>query len=125
MASIRDIERLNTSEELQDAGRKHNWDDGFEIPTAIANHPKCDLAVALSLFWLSEAIVWLTGEVKQNEHNQAWVSFCGLITNRILHGYYKVGSGTFVCPLSKVQIYRHQKKGVPLVLVSSVNSENA
>ena len=125
MVSIHDIEKMSTVDELKDAAQEYNWDDGFAIPISIANHRQCDLSVALSLFWLSEAIVWFTGEVKANEYNQPWASFCSLITNRILNGYYKVGSGGFTCPLTKVQVFKYQKQGVPPVLLSNIEAANA
>ncbi|GAB3161369.1 DUF4274 domain-containing protein [Myceligenerans halotolerans] len=29
----------------------YNWDDGFAVPLAVAQHPRCDRALALRLFW--------------------------------------------------------------------------
>lgn len=29
----------------------YNWDDGFALPLAVVQHPNCDRALALRLFW--------------------------------------------------------------------------
>ena len=29
----------------------YNWDDGFETPYTVVTHKKCDLGLALMLFW--------------------------------------------------------------------------
>jgi hypothetical protein len=121
MATELDIQKMTTPEQLKEAATEYNWDDGFEFPTTISNHPKCDLSVALSLFWLSEAIVLLTGEVTPNEYNTNWVDFCNLITGRILEGEYKATKSTFSVPLSKTQIYKYRKQGIPDVLLCSIN----
>src|SRR5262249_48616010 len=85
------VATLDSAEALQRLANAYNWDDGFEVPTAIADHPKCDLGTALNLFWLAEAQCWLSGEIKLNEYNRDWVVFCELITNRLVEGRYRQG----------------------------------
>lgn len=29
----------------------YNWDEGFAVPLAVVEHPRCDRALALRLFW--------------------------------------------------------------------------
>lgn len=29
----------------------HHWDDGYGLPLAVVQHPRCDRALALRLFW--------------------------------------------------------------------------
>lgn len=123
MLHIETIQKLQTPAQLQDAANRYNWNDGFSIPIEISNHAQCDLATALELFWLAEAIVWFTGEIEADEYNHAWAAFSGHITNRILDGYYKVGQGRFSSPLSRVQVYKYLKQGVPEILLLSVNAE--
>jgi len=48
------VAEVETTSELQYLANYYNWDDGFDLPTAIANHPRCDLGTALSLFWLDD-----------------------------------------------------------------------
>ena len=125
MFSTEDIARMVEPKELQDAAYEHNWDDGYEIPTAIACHPACDLAVALTLFWLSEGVSLLTNEVKPNEYNIAWVKFCQLITERILSNKYSISSGKFIVPIGPTQQYKFMKLGIPAILISSIGAEIA
>src|SRR5262249_10560591 len=96
------------------------WDDGFLVPTAVANHPKCDLGVALELFWLAEAMCWFTGEVEAMDYNRDWATFCELITNRILTGHYQKGETSFTPGLGVAWIWRYRKQGVPEVLFGAI-----
>ena len=125
MFSAEDIASLVDPKELQDAAYEHNWDDGYEIPTAIACHPACDLAVALTLFWLSEGVSLLANEVKPNEYNIAWVKFCRFITERILNNEYNVSSVKFIAPIGPTQLYKLKKLGIPDILFLSIGVENA
>lgn len=125
MFSAEDIASMVDPKELQDAAYEYNWDDGYEIPTAIACHPACDLAVALTLFWLSEGVSLLTNEVKPNEYNIDWVNFCGFITERILNNEYNVSSGKFIAPIGPTQQYKLKKLGIPDILFLSIGVENA
>jgi len=114
------LSALRTSTELQDAARTHNWDDGFAIPLDIANHRLCDLAVALDLFWLAEAILWYQGEIEEDIYNGEWVAFSKLITSRILNDSYKVGTAEFRSEFGRVQRYKYLKSGVPALLLDNV-----
>lgn len=117
------IAALDSAEALQRLAYVYNWDDGFEVPTAIANHPKCDLGTALDLFWLAEALCWLTGEIAQREHNHDWVAFCERITNRIVEGRYSQGATSCKVPLGVVKRHQLKKQGVPAILITDVEGE--
>jgi hypothetical protein len=54
-ARIDVVNGVTTPEDLALILDEYNWDDGFEIPTAIALHPNADLAVAIKLYWLGDA----------------------------------------------------------------------
>lgn len=98
---------------LRKMAMEYNWDDGFAFPQAIADHPNCDLSVALELFWLADAISVLLGEAFEREYNTEWCLFCKELTQRLLDGDYVRGSVAFEVPLSKTQIYKYRKRGVP------------
>jgi len=111
----------NTSADtLRQMSLDYNWSDGFAFPQAIADHPNCDLAVALELFWLTDAISVYLGEASVQELNVAWRSFCKLLTQRLLGGYYIHGPASFRVPLTKTQIYKYQKLGVPSIFLTGV-----
>ena len=114
-----------SSSELRQLALEYNWDDGFEVPQHIADHQSCDLAVALELFWLSEAASVYLGEASEHPYNTAWRTFSRNLADRILSGHYTYGSASFMPPLTKVQIYKYRKKGLPEVFLSSVSGVQA
>jgi hypothetical protein len=121
-ARVAAVAALDSAEALQQLAYLYNWDDGFEIPTAIALHPKCDLGVALDLFWLATAMEWYTGAIGPDHYDRDWIAFSRLITEGILSGRYRKGATSFNCPVTP-HVYRLRKQGVPEILFSSVRGE--
>lgn len=97
----------------------YNWDDGFAVPTAIANHPKCDLATALTLFWDAESAECYGIERPTERRKAEWFDYCQLLTTRIVGGYYSVGINAFE-GFDGVQRYTLEKRGLPAVLLDPV-----
>jgi hypothetical protein len=120
LARVTAVASFQSAEELQYLANYYNWDDGFALPTAIASHPKCDLGVALNLFWLAEGICLLTKEVEPDEYNRDWVAFCQLVSGRILEGYYQRGQTSYQPPTGVARIYSYRKQGVPEILLQKV-----
>jgi hypothetical protein len=114
-----------TTEQLRALAFEHNWDDGFAFPQAVADHPSCDLALALELFWLANADEVYLGESIPKRSNADWHSFSGQIAERILHGYYSRGTGAFKAPLTRVQLYKYQKKGLPAIFLANIEAPRA
>lgn len=111
---------MDSAHDLQRVALEYNWDEGFDVPYAIANHPRCDLAVALSLFWFSDAI-----EVYLQRHGSSpalmnWMRFCEYLISRLVAGHYKQGEASFVPDLTKVQMYLYRQQGVPDLFLSEV-----
>lgn len=104
---------------------EYNWDDGFAFPKAIADHPNCDLSVALALFWWADAISVLLGEALEREYNTEWRSFYKELTQRLLDGHYVRGSVAFEVPLSKTQIFKYRKRGVPELFLTNFKAVKA
>lgn len=118
---VRRVASLETGAELQLLANKYNWDDGFALPTAIADHPNCDLGVALTLFWLAEAQSWYTGEIEPSSFNADWVEFCRLISNRIQGSYYAPGPTGF--EFDELSRRKYQRLGIPDVFLVKVESD--
>ena len=76
------------------------------------------------LFWLAEAICYLTKEIERNEYNQEWADFCEKLITRINNDYYQCGSVSFEPSLGKVQKYMLRKVGVPEIFISGVIAVN-
>lgn len=94
----------------------YNWDDGFAVPTAIANHPGCDQALALRLFWLADGLAWYTSKGSPGRYQQEWGAFCHLISDGILSGRFPQGDLSFDPGLSRVEMYRLAKSEIPEAL---------
>lgn len=119
-ARLSGVGAIDSAEALQLLAYVYNWDDGFDVPTAIANHPKCDLGTALDLFWLAEAICWLSGEIEPGEYNRDWAAFCELVTNRLIEGHYPQGETSCKVPLGIPKRHQLKKQGVPAILITDV-----
>ncbi len=106
------VASIATSGELQYLANFYNWDDGFGLPPAIANHPKCDLGTAVTLFWLAGPESWLSKAVVRDEYNRDWFDFCELMFERIRGGVYKKGETRYRLD-AYVGLWRYQKLGLP------------
>ena len=48
--AVKQVKSIKTEEELFVLLDNYNWDNGFEVPEAIINHPNCTLSLALLAF---------------------------------------------------------------------------
>lgn len=81
------VAALDSDESLRVLLEHYNWDDGFVIPTAIAEHPKCGWATAQELFVSSDAERFAAGGAAA--HGSAeWGAFCELLISNIQSGRY-------------------------------------
>ena len=108
---------------LLECAQLYNWDDGFDVVNAIANNKHCELSIGLSLFWLADAVSYLTGEIVRNEYNSEWAEFCEILISRIESGEYKCGILSFDPQLGKVEKYKLRKLGIPEVFLNEVEVE--
>lgn len=115
------IESMKKPEELYILLDHYNWDDGFEVPTAVALHENTDLAVAIKLYWLASADDWHNSKVKPDIHNQQHHDFCKRISHNIISGKYKVGKIAHDENFSRVQIYKFQKQNLPEIFYTPVS----
>ena len=104
------------------AGR-YNWDDGFAVPAAIADHALCDRATALLLFWRSDAIVAFDYE-EVSGGGEDWLRFCKSLTARLLRDEFPNGPNSFDPEISQSQRYSFDKHGIPSVLLDPVIAKN-
>jgi hypothetical protein len=116
---IQGVARLG-AEELDYLLDLYNWDDGFAVPTAIATHPECERALALRLFWRADGLTWYTRLVEPSPYQRDWGVFCELISEGILSGRYPVGALSFDPELSRVQLYKLRKAGIPEALYQPI-----
>jgi len=81
------VAALDSEEALRVVLEYYNWDDGFEVPTAIANHPKCGWATAQELFALADAEGFVIGGEGAMGPPE-WATFCELLISNMQGGRY-------------------------------------
>lgn len=86
----------------------YNWDNGFDIPQIVLNNKKCDLSIALLIFYRADGLNYLTNKT-DNSNLPQWSFFIKNLYNSILMGKYKKGEIEFKVPLSKVQLFKLKK----------------
>lgn len=86
----------------------YNWDDGFDIPQTILDNEKCDLSIALLIFYNADGLRYLY-EKSENTNLPKWSSFIKKLYYSILSGKYQKGEIEFKVPLTKVQLYNLKK----------------
>lgn len=86
----------------------YNWDDGFEIPQMILSNNKCDLSIALLIFYRADGISYLFDKT-YNEKLPQWSLFIKNLYDSILDGKYQSGEIEFKAPLSKVELFKLKK----------------
>lgn len=113
------IETIANAEELFYLASEYNWDDGMATPKAIANHPLCDRATALMLFWRADAVVTIDQD-EAPEYQEEWFAFCKSITARLLSSEFPAGPNSFDPLIGKVQRYKYEKGGISVLLLDPV-----
>lgn len=86
----------------------YNWDNGFEIPSAVLKNVHCTLNVALLLFYSADGLSYLQ-EKKNNETLPEWSEFIEVLYENILEKKYMMGTVSFEIPLTKVQLFKLKK----------------
>ncbi|UCH94684.1 MAG: DUF4274 domain-containing protein [Candidatus Aminicenantes bacterium] len=122
---LRLVKNLDSPAELYYYTTQYNWDDGLAIPHVIADHPHCDLAIALELFRRSEAFSCY-GQEEEEEltgWKQKWFVFCKKITSKILAGDYKKSYNRFDPGLTKAKRARYIKQGIPEIFLNPVEPD--
>lgn len=86
----------------------YNWDNGFDIPQTILDNEKCDLSIALLIFYRADGLSYLEDKF-DNVNLPQWSFFIKRLYDSILAGKYQRGEIEFKVPLSKVQLFKLKK----------------
>lgn len=99
------VKSIDSEDELFVLLDNYNWDNGFEVPEAIINHPNCTLSVALLAFHRADGIQFLLkGEaVFANRLSKSWEDFIKEVYDKILRKQYPKGSISFQPEITKIQ----------------------
>lgn len=103
------ISQIDDQEFLYVYMYNYNWDNGFEIPQAVLDHDKCDLSIALLIFYRADGLRYLVDK-SVNVNLPQWQSFIKKLYDSILNGKYQRGEIAFKVQLSKVQLYKLSKR---------------
>lgn len=105
------VKSIKTEEELFVLLDNYNWDNGFEVPEAIINHPNCTLSIALLAFHRADGIQYLLeGEaVFANRLSKSWEDFIKEVYDKILKKQYPNGSISFQPEITKIQKFKLNK----------------
>jgi len=113
-----------SSHELDSNLDSYNWDDGFDFPYKVINHPNCELATALNAFYLAEGMLYLEhGCSECNLSNKAWRDFVEYLYVKIKNSHYSNKLIGFTVPLSKVQKHKLNKAipDIPTVFLEDIS----
>ena len=105
------VKSINSEDELFVLLDNYNWDNGFEIPEAIINHPNCTLPVDLLAFHRADGIQYLLEgkAIFANRLSKSWEDFIKEVYNKILKKKYPNGSISFQPEITKIQKFKLNK----------------
>ena len=123
-AVIKYVSELDNPEMLHVYASNYNWGDGFDIPKAIIDNPKCGLSTALMIFYGTDGYTYLSGR-EENANMSKWNEFVTGLYNDIVNGKFLSNGIAFTVPLTKVQKYKLDKVVSPkeTVFITDIDGE--
>ena len=80
------------------------------------DYTRCDLALALEIFYLSDGYAYLE-DLEKTTDLKEWNSFITALYDDISNNKFPKTGKSFKIPLSKVQKYKLQKKGISKIFL--------
>jgi hypothetical protein len=114
------VQGLSSADDLIRLLEVYNWDDGYDVPTAIALHPAADLAVALKLYWLANADQWHGNDDLPSPYYLPDRTFGRLISERILSGCYAAGTASWEPGFTGLDLLHFRNRNLPEVFYTPV-----
>ncbi len=123
-AVIKYVSELDSPEMLHMYALNYNWGDGFDIPKAIIDNPKCGLSTALMIFYGADGYTYLSGR-EENANMSKWNEFVTELYYDIVNGKFLSNGIAFAVPLTKVQKYKLDKVVSPkeTVFITDIDGE--
>ena len=105
------VKSINSEDELFVLLDNYNWDNGFEVPEAIINHPNCTLPIALLAFHRADGIQYLleVEAIFANRLSKSWEDFIKEVYDKVLKKQYPNGSISFQPEITKIQKFKLNK----------------
>jgi len=109
--AVKLVQSINSEDELFVLLDNYNWDNGFEVPEAIINHPNCTLSLALLAFYRADGLRYLfEGEdAFANPLSKPWKTFIKEVYDKILKEQYPNGSISYQPEITNIQKYKLKK----------------
>ena len=100
----------------------YNWNDGFDLPSQIIDHPNCELGTALKAFYLAEGERYLRHDIAETESPKERLDFLKRLYDRIVNSHYAGRFIGFTLPLTKVRKYKLLKAfpDTPAVFIDEI-----
>ncbi len=116
------LEEKTSGEELHRYMEEYNWGDGLEVPYFIMQHPNCELATALMMFWLAEGDYIFEDDFEEMDFidEVEFKYFLRMLHDRIVQGVYKTGNQQYRIPLNEEQKQYYREKNVQEVFLTDL-----
>lgn len=109
-----------TYNEIKNIVEGYNWDDGFEIPCQLLSDEKCDLALALEIFYSGDGYGYMIDLEHREGRSREWLEFISKLYCDIEAGRYQIAGNTYQIPLNKVQRHKLRKNNIPIVFLTDL-----
>ena len=117
------VENIDSSMELDSLVENLNWDDGYEIPKLIAEHPHCELGTAVSMFWLCDAIDWYETDSEPSIYEKENYDFSQYLIGKVISKNYVVKEISYDIGFNKIGIAKMKKKLIPEIFWMPINAK--
>ncbi len=116
------LEEETSGEELHRYMEEYNWDDGLEVPYFIMQHPNCELATALLMFWLAEGYFIFEDDFEEMDFidEVEFKYFLRMLHDRIVQRVYKIGNQQYQIPLNEKQKQYYRDKNVQEIFLTDL-----
>ncbi|MDE7431903.1 MAG: DUF4274 domain-containing protein [Lachnospiraceae bacterium] len=115
------LSKNTTAQELSDFLDEYNWDDGLEVPYFVSKHKKCDLGIAMKLFYLADGLGILAEDFEEKAASK-WGIFVKVLYEHIKEGTFRKKDISYKIPLSTLQKKNLEGK-LPEIFLQDVIAE--
>ncbi len=107
---IKELANTNNSLLLHYYIANYNWNNGFEIPTAILENEVCDFGTGLLMFYYADGIRMLESpEEVSNSSLEDWKGFLNKLYTMLINNNFKCQSISYEPELTRIQKYKLKK----------------
>lgn len=104
-------------EELKKILMNYGWRNGVTVPQLILKHQKCDLALAMEIFYISDGYGFF---LNSNSGSSDWLQFISGLFGDIVAGKYPSTGNHYRNPLTDAQKNKMRENGIPEIFLSDI-----